>query len=56
MGIVLVAFLTTRIGPGPYCYYDDINPETHQLGRKLSLPIDLPSAYRYSMAMLCPSI
>ena len=41
MGIVLVAFLAARI-PGPSCYHDDINLETHQLGRKLREPIELP--------------
>ena len=40
MGIVLVAFLAARIA-GPSCYQDDINLETHQLGRKLREPIDL---------------
>ena len=28
--------------PVPSCYHDDINLETHQLGRKLREPIDLP--------------
>ena len=42
MGIVLVAFLAARIVLDPSCYYDDINLETHQLGRKLREPIDLP--------------
>ena len=41
MGIVLVAFLAARTG-GPSCYHDDINLETHQLGRKLREPIALP--------------
>ena len=41
MGIVLVAFLAARI-PAPSCYHDDINLETHQLGRKLRSPIELP--------------
>ena len=42
MGIVLVAFLAARISLVPSCYHDDINLETHQLGRKLREPIDLP--------------
>ena len=42
MGIVLVAFLAARIGHGSACYHDDINLETHQLGRKLREPIGLP--------------
>ena len=42
MGIVLVAFLAARIGCVPSCYHDDINLETHQLGRKLRKPIELP--------------
>ena len=42
MGIVLVAFLAARIHPGPSSYHDDINLETHQLGRKLREPIELP--------------
>ena len=42
MGIVLVAFLAARIRPVPSCYHDDINLETHQLGRKLREPIALP--------------
>ena len=42
MGIVLVAFLADRIRSAPSCYHDDINLETHQLGRKLSEPIELP--------------
>ena len=41
MGIVLVAFLAAWIS-GPSCYHDDINLETHQLGRKLREPIALP--------------
>ena len=41
MGIVLVAFLVARTDLSP-CYHDDINLETHQLGRKLRGPIDLP--------------
>ena len=41
MGIVLVAFLAAWIGR-PSCYHDDINLETHQLGRKLRVPIALP--------------
>ena len=41
MGIVLVAFLATRTDLS-LCYHDDINLETHQLGRKLGGPIDLP--------------
>ena len=40
MGIVLVAFLAARIRV-PSCYHDDINLETHQLGRKLREPIAL---------------
>ena len=28
--------------PGPSCYHDDINLETHQLSRKLGEPIELP--------------
>ena len=40
MGIVLVAFLAARI-VGPSCYHDEINLETHQLGRKLRKPIAL---------------
>ena len=27
--------------PDPSCYHDDINLETHQLGRKLRKPIEL---------------
>ena len=42
MGIVLVAFLAARIRRVPSCYHDDINLETHQLGRKLREPIALP--------------
>ena len=42
MGIVLVAFLAARIDLVPSCYHDDINLETHQLGRKLREPIELP--------------
>ena len=42
MGIVLVAFLAARIHAVPSCYHDDINLETHQLGRKLRSPIVLP--------------
>ena len=42
MGIVLVAFLAARIAQVPSCYHDDINLETHQLGRKLRDPIELP--------------
>ena len=42
MGIVLVAFLAATDQPVPSCYHDDINLETHQLGRKLREPIDLP--------------
>ena len=42
MGIVLVAFLAAWIGAVPSCYHDDINLETHQLGRKLRVPIALP--------------
>ena len=42
MGIVLVAFLAARIQRIPSCYHDDINLETHQLGRKLREPIALP--------------
>ena len=42
MGIVLVAFLAARITRLPSCYHDDINLETHQLGRKLRVPIALP--------------
>ena len=42
MGIVLVAFLAARISLVPSCYHDDINLETHQLGRKLREPIELP--------------
>ena len=41
MGIVLVAFLAAWIHRGPSCYHDDINLETHQLGRKLRGPIGL---------------
>ncbi len=41
MGIVLVAFLAARTHV-PSCYHDDINLETHQLGRKLREPIELP--------------
>ena len=42
MGIVLVAFLAAWICSVPSCYHDDINLETHQLGRKLREPIVLP--------------
>ena len=43
MGIVLVAFLAARTHDRiPSCYHDDINLETHQLGRKLREPIALP--------------
>ena len=42
MGIVLVAFLAAWIARSPSCYHDDINLETHQLGRKLRKPIALP--------------
>ena len=41
MGIVLVAFLAAWIDRVPSCYHDDINLETHQLGRKLRAPIRL---------------
>ena len=41
MGIVLVAFLADRISRVPSCYHDDINLETHHLGRKLREPIGL---------------
>jgi hypothetical protein len=40
MGIVLVAFLAARIHGVPSCDYDEINLETHQLGRKLRGPIE----------------
>jgi hypothetical protein len=40
MGIVLVAFLAAWIAP-PYWCHDDINLETHQLERKLRVPIEL---------------
>ena len=40
MGIVLVAFLAAWIA-GPLLYHDDIDLETHQLGRKLREPIAL---------------
>ena len=42
MGIVLVAFLAARIARSPPDYQDDINLETHQLGRELREPIELP--------------
>ena len=42
MGIVLVAFLAAWISESSSCYHDDINLETHQLGRKLREPINLP--------------
>ena len=42
MGIVLVAFLAARTSCGPSCYHDNINLETHQLGRMLRMPIGLP--------------
>ena len=42
MGIVLVAFLAAWTHRVPSCYHDDINLETHQLGRKLRSPIALP--------------
>ena len=42
MGIVLVAFLAAWISDVPSCCHDDINLETHQLGRKLREPIALP--------------
>ena len=42
MGIVLVAFLAAWIHGALSCYHDDINLETHQLGRKLRNPIALP--------------
>ena len=38
----MVAFLAARISRVPSCYHDDINLETHQLGRKLREPIELP--------------
>ena len=41
IGIVLVAFLVARIQRVPSCYHDDINLETHKLGRKLRKPIAL---------------
>src|SRR5262249_37671721 len=43
---------------GPSCYHDDIDFETHQLGRKLIRPIlgSPPAEYRYSIAMFCPSM
>ena len=42
MGIVLVAFLAARIHGSPPADHDEINLETHQLGRKLRGPIELP--------------
>ena len=42
MGIVLVAFLAAWTVKVPSCCHDDINLETHQLGRKLGEPIRLP--------------
>ena len=42
MGIVLVAFLAAWIVPVPSRNHDDINLETHQFGRKLRDPIELP--------------
>ena len=38
----MVAFLAARIITVPSCYHDDINLETHQLGRKLRNPIGFP--------------
>src|SRR5437773_5471528 len=40
----------------PSCCHDDINLETHQLCRKLRIPINFSSVYRYSVAMFCPSM
>ena len=42
MGIVLVAFFGCPDHRGTSSYHDDINFETHQLGRKLRVPIELP--------------
>src|SRR4030095_1082074 len=42
MGIVLVAFLAAWTITLRSCCHDDINLETHQLGRKLREPIGLP--------------
>ena len=55
MGIVLVAFLAAWI-VGPSCYHDDINLERTSSAASSGEPIGLPSAYRYSMAMFCPSM
>ena len=41
MGIVFVAFLAARIGLSPP-RHEDMDLETHQLGRKLGEPIELP--------------
>ena len=41
IGIVLVAFMAAWIPRAPSCYHDDVNLETHQLGRKLRAPIRL---------------
>jgi hypothetical protein len=41
IGIVLVAFLAARGYCVGSCCHDDINFETHQLGRKRREPIEL---------------
>src|SRR4029453_1987427 len=43
---------------GPSSYHDDIDFETHQLGRKLKHPIFVspPPPYRYSITMFFPSM
>ncbi len=41
IGIVLVAFFAALDPMDPPCYDDDIDLETHQLGRKLGSPIGL---------------
>jgi hypothetical protein len=52
MGIVLVAFLAAV----PSYYQDDINLETHQLGHRLSGPIELPLRISVLRGMFCPSM
>ena len=54
MGRVLVACLAAR-AVGCASGHDDINLERNQFGRKTGKPLELPSAYRYSITTLRPS-
>jgi hypothetical protein len=42
MGIVVAGILGRPDRKSPSFYHDDINLETHQFGRKLRVPINLP--------------